>query len=140
MVFDPSVLTLEALLDEYFTRARGSGATFGQYRAQLFPASEAQATVLQDLAASEGIPATAPGSAEARFWPAEDYHQKYKLRRNQELVERMASTLGSRWDEHLFATKLNAVGQRGFDLKPWLAEMPDTIRQAFRNSMLAVAV
>ena len=80
------------------------------------------------------VPLGEPGSPEARFWSAEDYHQKYRLRRNAGLVSALADHFGPRWDEHLYATKLNAVGARGFDIKPWLEEMPAVVVDRFRRN------
>lgn len=133
MIFDPSVLSIEDVLGQYFSRARGSGSTIGQYRSQIFPISDQQAVTIESLANGSGVPLATPGSAESTFWSAEAYHQKYRLRRNAGVVSAMTERYGSRWDEHVFATKLNAVGERGFDIEPWLAEMPTAIADAFKS-------
>ena len=134
MIFDPAVLPIEELMGRYYLQTGGSGRTVGQYRSQIFPVSGEQADTLRGLANGSGVPLAEPGSAEATFWPAEAYHQKYRLRRNAGAVATMVEVLGRRWDEHLFATKLNAAGERGFDLKPWLAEMPPVIARAFQRN------
>lgn len=135
MIFDPSVLSIEDLLGPFLSRARGSGSTIGQYRSQIFPVSDQQAATIESMARGSGVPLATPGSAEAIFWSAEAYHQKYRLRRNAAVVSAMTERYGPRWDEHVFATKLNAVGERGFDIKPWLAEMPTAIADAFKRGV-----
>lgn len=134
MIFDPAVLSIEDLLRQYYSRTRGTGRTVGQYRSQIFPVSGEQAEMIRNLVNGSRVPLAEPGSAEATFWPAEAYHQKYRLRRNAGVVSGMADVLGPRWDEHVYATKLNAAGERGFDLELWLTEMPTLITDAFRRS------
>jgi peptide methionine sulfoxide reductase MsrA len=133
VIFDPSVLSIEDLLRQYFSKTLGLGSMVGQYRSQIFPASEEQAEAIRSLVNGSNVPLAEPGSAEATFWPAEAYHQKYQLRRNAGLVSEMTDVLGPRWDEHVYATKLNAAGARGFDIKPWLTEVPTVISDAFRR-------
>ncbi len=134
MIFDPAVLSIEDLLRQYYSRTGGTGPTVGQYRSQIFPVSGEQAETILSLANGSRVPLAEPGSAEATFWPAEAYHQKYRLRQNAGLVARMADVLGPRWDEHVYATKLNAADERGFDLEPWLTEMPTLIVDTFRRN------
>lgn len=131
MIFDPIVLPIENLMRQYYSMTVASRSMVGQYRSQIFPASEEQAEAIRSLANGSNVPLAEPGSPEAVFWPAEAYHQKYRLRRNATLVSTMTEVLGPRWDEHAYATKLNAAGERGFDLKPWLTEMPGVITAAF---------
>jgi len=133
VIFDPSVLSIEDLLRLYFSKTGGLGSMVGQYRSQIFPASDEQEEAIRSLVNGASVPLAEPGSPEARFWPAEAYHQKYQLRRKSHLVSTMSEVLGHRWDEHVYATKLNAVGARGFDIKAWLAEMPSVITDAFRR-------
>ena len=133
VVFDPAVLSLEELLRQYYLTTGGGGSTVGQYRSQIFPVSGEQSETIRSLANGSRVPLAEPGSAEATFWPAEAYHQKYRLRRNAGAVARMADVLGPRWDEHVYATKLNAAGERGFDLESWLTKMPTVITDAFRR-------
>ena len=45
------------------------------------------------------------GEQNGYFWPAEDYHQKHRLRRNKQLVSLAEVDFGPRWDEHLYFTK-----------------------------------
>jgi peptide methionine sulfoxide reductase MsrA len=134
VIFDPAVLSIEDLLRQYYLKTGGVGSTLGQYRSQIFPVSGEQAETIRSLANGSRVPLAEPGSAEATFWPAEAYHQKYRLRRDAGVVGRMAEVLGPRWDEHVYATKLNAAGQCEFDLEPWLTEMPTVITDAFRRN------
>jgi len=117
-------------MGQYFSKAGAPSSALGQYRAQIFPVSKVQAETIRRLPCRSNIPMSEPGSAEAAFWPAEAYHQKYRLRRRSALVHTLADILGSRWDEHVFATKLNALGQPGFSLEPWLPEMPSQLVDA----------
>ena len=141
VVFDPELLALEDILLLYLQQAAGRGSRSGQYRSEIFPISEQQADEIRVMAQGADVPLAEPGTDQAAFWPAEDYHQKYRLRRNAELVTVMTETLGPRWDEHVFATKLNAAGNRGFDVKPWLDQMPAAIVDAFlERSAMATMV
>lgn len=130
VIVDPGVLSMEALLREYFRVARGGGGSFGQYRSEVFPTSQAQLELARRVAGSSGIPVAAP----TVFWSAEDYHQKYRIRRNSDLVEKLASLLGPRWDEHAFATKLNGGRESDVRLAPWLDEMPTELAASYRRS------
>ena len=140
MVFDPDVISLEDILLLYLQQAAGRGSRSGQYRSQIFPISEQQADEIRAVAEEVGVPLAEPGTDHARFWPAEDYHQKYRLRRNSELVAVMEEALGPRWDEHVHASKLNAAGTKGFDVKPWLNEMPEAIVDAFLQRSAVASV
>jgi peptide-methionine (S)-S-oxide reductase len=131
VVFDERILTLEELLTRVL-RGAGSGRETGQYRSGIFLHSQEQAERIRRLVPSCAVPLAQPGSPQAVFWPAEDYHQKYRLRRNSGLVVALTEELGADWDEHVLATKLNAVGERGFDIKPWLEEMTPKIVKALR--------
>jgi peptide-methionine (S)-S-oxide reductase len=66
------------------------------------------------------------------FWSAEDYHQKYRLRRNRGLLPYLKEELGQRWDEHSLSTKLNASGQKGFNEKPWLSILTKKAQRIYR--------
>lgn len=89
--FDPNVITYADLLELFWSaHSPSSPAYSAQYKAAVFYHSEEQLALAQasldKLAAveerviqTELIPAT-------RFYRAEDYHQKYCLRRNAELT------------------------------------------------------
>jgi len=133
VIFDPRVVSLETVMRRYFSRAGSGGRTEGQYRAEVFPTSEEQAERIRNIAEPSTIPLAEAGSAEAKFWSAEAYHQKYRLRRKTAVVDKLAEGFGPRWDEHAYATKLNAAGQPDFDVEVWLKAMPLAISDAFRR-------
>ena len=70
------MLTYEALLDSIWKNRRGGRSYRRQYMDAVFCADAAQATV----ARARGI--AAPIITGARFYLAEDYHQKYYLRQS----------------------------------------------------------
>jgi peptide-methionine (S)-S-oxide reductase len=93
MTFDPAVMTYETLLAKFFathdpTQLNRQGPDEGtQYRSVIFFNDENQARLALDAKealeasgrfakpiATQIVPATT-------FWPAEDYHQKYLLKR-----------------------------------------------------------
>jgi hypothetical protein len=64
--------------------------------------------------------------------PAEDYHQKHRLRRNKQLVSLAEVDFGPRWDEHLYFTKLNSTDRKGFSLSSWLKKLSPEMQKAYR--------
>lgn len=98
--FDPEVLDFETLLQMFWAghdptnRGRGS-----QYRAELYCADERQlalATESRDrLAEQLGAPVRTPLRIDAAFHAAEDYHQKWRLRRHTELWDELRTQYAS---------------------------------------------
>jgi peptide-methionine (S)-S-oxide reductase len=135
VIFDPASLCFSELLAESFD-SHEPRRSLGQYRSVLFPADAGQVAEVErvlELRPNGSVPeVVAPGTPEARFWDAEDYHQKYRLRRNAGLVDLLETELGADWDRHALATKLNASGSAGLDLKPWLAQLSPGAQRAFR--------
>ncbi len=120
MVYDPALLSYAQLLGhlaDWHTPRR----TLGQYRSIVFVPDGQDAAVAGYLAGlGEVRPECIPEGADAaRFWDAEAYHQKYRLRRDQDRVARLRERFGARWDESELATKWNAKGVLGFDLAAW---------------------
>jgi len=72
------------------------------------------------------------GQQNGYFWPAEDYHQKHRLRRNKQLVSLAEVDFGPRWDEHLYFTKLNSTDRKGFSLSNWLKKLSPQMQKAYR--------
>ena len=72
------------------------------------------------------------GEQNGYFWPAEDYHQKHRLRRNKQLVSLAEVDFGPRWDEHLYFTKLNSTDRKGFSLSSWLKKLSPEMQKAYR--------
>jgi peptide-methionine (S)-S-oxide reductase len=92
--FDPAQTSYQALLKEFWenhdpTTLNSQGPDHGeQYRSAIFCADEAQlaeATASRNAVAKEGLwgpdPITTVIQAAPEFWPAEDYHQKYLMKR-----------------------------------------------------------
>ncbi len=121
--FDSTIISFERLLQEFWQEHDPCGASWStQYKAVLFYGSEAQRRAAQ--ASAEAVAAATGRSimtevvALDRFWPAEDYHQKYALRRNAELTENLLRLLGSEAElrDSVLATKLNAYCAGEIDL------------------------
>ncbi|HTB34214.1 MAG TPA: peptide-methionine (S)-S-oxide reductase MsrA [bacterium] len=92
--FDPARTSYAALLNEFWenhdpTTLNSQGPDFGeQYRSAIFCADQAQldeAKASRDRVAKEGLwgpdPITTAIQLAPEFWPAEDYHQKYLMKR-----------------------------------------------------------
>lgn len=90
IVFDPSKVTYETLARLFFeihdpTQADGQGPDIGnQYRSEVFYTTPAQKTVAEDLIAQlrrKGYDVVTEVTPAGKFWPAEDYHQRYYERK-----------------------------------------------------------
>lgn len=93
VTFDPSILSFEALLEEFFalhdpTQLNRQGPDWGsQYRSAIFfhsPEQQAGAqAVIEQLEHSQrfGKPIVTQVVPAQTFWPAEEYHQKYLEKR-----------------------------------------------------------
>jgi peptide-methionine (S)-S-oxide reductase len=122
VVYDPERIPYVQLL-EHLARWHTPRRTLGQYRSIVFVPEGEQAAIsayLETLGEvrPEGI---ADGTEAGRFWDAEDYHQKYRLRRDAEAVGKLRERYGQDWDRSELATKLNAKGVEGFGVGEWLA-------------------
>ncbi|WP_050033919.1 peptide-methionine (S)-S-oxide reductase MsrA [Halorubrum halophilum] len=82
--FDPDTISYRDLLDRVFHSHNPQHQTRKtQYQNIVFAATEAQRAVLDELLTTPGLTADGIGTRIeqlSRFYPAEDYHQKYKLR------------------------------------------------------------
>ncbi len=106
--FDPAQLSYAELLDEIWANRRGGRSHSRQYMEAVFPATAHQA----DIAKSRGI--SAPIIDGARFYVAEDYHQKYYLRHDSTLMHELADYSASQLRESVVAARLNGyVAGRG---------------------------
>jgi nitrite reductase/ring-hydroxylating ferredoxin subunit len=65
------------------------------------------------------------------FWSAEEHHQKYRLQRNKLFLPFVEQELGVRWDEHSYATKLNASTEADFDTTPWVESFSEKAKRIF---------
>ncbi len=107
--FDPARLSYGDLLDEIWRNRRG-GSSFGrhQYMEAVFSADAAQ----EQIARERGI--TAPIIVGARFYLAEDYHQKYYLRHDSTLMRELADYSAQELVDSTVAARLNGyVAGRG---------------------------
>ena len=113
--YDPSVLPFDTLFEvfrQWFTPAKAFGS---KYRPLAIAGGAAQQALVDRFVLAiedrDARPQVAEaGDKEARFWPAEDYHQKYRLKKARpELVAALLARFGPRWDESTLATKLNGL-------------------------------
>lgn len=91
--FDPSEIRFGDLLKMFWSGHDPLFTKASQYRASLFCADEVQLAEAnrsaEAVSASLGQPVTTPILLETRFYPAEDYHQKWRLRQQRELFDAM---------------------------------------------------
>jgi hypothetical protein len=113
--FDPTVTSYRALL-EHFWRAHSPwrpGRGY-QYRSVLLVAGAQQRSAAEasraELAAREGREVLTPLEDLGTFTRAEDYHQKYALRRHREVVGDLLAVYGDGdgFTDSTAATRLNA--------------------------------
>ncbi len=107
--FDPSQLTYAQLLDEIWANRRGGRFYSRQYMEAIFPANAEQERV-----ARERVGERTPIITGARFYLAEDYHQKYHLRHDAILMRELADYSPRELTESTVAARLNGfVAARG---------------------------
>lgn len=107
--FDPSVVTYQALLDAFWAGHKPARPSYSkQYMAAVFCESAEQERLAraarEHVAEKLGVAVQTPVITGARFYLAEDYHQKYYLRHDAVLMrelafrppELIASTLAAR--------------------------------------------
>lgn len=135
VVYDKELISYRSLLgnfESWFVPGRKQG----QYRQILFVYDREQKQVADDLLQAigkENSPEVIEaGEQKGYFWSAEDYHQKYRLRRNEKLASLAELDFGPRWDEHLYFTKLNSDGGKGFNVSQWLGKLPQEMQKAYR--------
>lgn len=107
--FDPDQLSYPALLAEIWAHRRG-GRSYGgrQYMEAVFAADATQ----EAAARAQGV--TAPIITGARFYRAEDYHQKYYLRHDSILFREFADYMPAQFVDSRVAARLNGyVAGRG---------------------------
>ena len=93
VIYDPSVVSYETLLDEFFamhnpTQRNGQGVNIGtQYRSAIFADNDAQFDAatkkiaeLQESARYRGREIVTELNRSAPFWKAEEYHQDFHLK------------------------------------------------------------
>ncbi len=106
--YDPTQLGYADLLREIWANRRGGRAYSRQYMEAVFCADAAQ----EEVARAAGI--TAPIITGARFYLAEDYHQKYYLRHDKLLMQELAGYTPRQFVDSTVAARLNCyVAGRG---------------------------
>jgi peptide-methionine (S)-S-oxide reductase len=124
--FDPARITFAQLLEVFWQEHDPCGRAWStQYKAILFHDGEAQrraaAASAEQIARERGRKVTTELVAHARFWPAEDYHQKYALRHEHPLYENVRALLPSEAEfrDAELTAKLNAFAA-GDLTRAWL--------------------
>lgn len=106
--YDPTRLGYAELLREIWANRRGGRAYSRQYMEAVFCADAAQ----EEIARAVGI--NAPIITGARFYLAEDYHQKYYLRHDKLLMRELAGYTPRELVDSTVAARLNGyVAGRG---------------------------
>ena len=89
--FDPDTITYRELLGHVFESHNPQHQTRKtQYQNLVFAGTEAQRAILDEFLTTRGLTADGIGTRIeqlSRFYPAEDYHQKYKLRSVSSLMD-----------------------------------------------------
>ncbi|MBA3451608.1 MAG: peptide-methionine (S)-S-oxide reductase [Deltaproteobacteria bacterium] len=117
--FDPTKLTYDELLDAFWTAHQPERESWSrQYMAAVFcesPEQESRANQARDrIAALRNIEVRTPVIVGARFYLAEDYHQKYYLRHDAVLMRELASYRPRELTDSTVAARLNGyVAGRG---------------------------
>ncbi|SDN21202.1 peptide-methionine (S)-S-oxide reductase [Alkalicoccus daliensis] len=117
--YDPLIISYEDLLHEFWTLHSGKNHGYGgrQYLSLLlFRSNEEKQTALKVRTIYEerkGSKIDTELSAFQSFYPAENYHQKYSLRRFKKAWEPLQNHFSSEEDirDSLLAAKLNAAAQ-----------------------------
>lgn len=109
--FDPALLSYEELLRQIWANRRGGGwSASRQYMEAVFCMDAAQ----EEAARRLGISAPIVPPSRARFYLAEDYHQKYYLRRDRTLIAELGDYTPRELVDSTVAARLNGyVAGRG---------------------------
>lgn len=110
--FDPSRISYRALVDLFWNSHRSQRPAYSrQYRAVLFydgVEQQAQAEASRTaVAAQQSAPVLTSLEPLHRFYRAEDYHQKYLLRRDAELMAAFAGYDTNAFTDSTVAARLN---------------------------------
>lgn len=115
--FDPTVISYAELVD---IAIASNGSPDGQYANLVLAHDEEQLTIARERAQAQaedrGKPTTARIELLKRFWPAEDYHQKYYLRGDRVLVGQLQAMFGAdevALRESTLAMRLNGYASGG---------------------------
>jgi peptide-methionine (S)-S-oxide reductase len=109
--FDPSRLSYAEVLGHFWAAHRPQRPAYAQqYRAALWYAPEQEAVARRtrdEVERSLGKQVLTALEPLGRFYPAEDYHQKYALRRHADLLEELAGYSEEALRESTVAARLN---------------------------------
>ena len=114
LIFDPSQINFEQLLELFWSGHTPTRARSSQYRSALFCDDEAQlAAARASVEAQEerlGRKVYTELAIGKPFYAAEDYHQKWQLRRHPELLADLQRNYDTEaaWQASTAAAKLNA--------------------------------
>jgi peptide-methionine (S)-S-oxide reductase len=115
--FDPRVVSYDDLIAEFWDSHRPTRAPYSrQYMAAAFPSPQQldRAHASRDRIATKlGADVATPIVPNARFYLAEDYHQKYYLRHDRILMAELAAYTPAAFVDSTAAARLNgyAAGQ-----------------------------
>lgn len=131
VVFDPDVLAFEVLFEDFRDWLTPAKAFGSKYRPVIFAGSVEHTRLIKKwvltLEDESTRPQTAePSDVEARFWDAERYHQKWRLKKaNPDLATALAARLGQRWEENELATTLNGFSKEELSnaQHPWIRQL-----------------
>jgi peptide-methionine (S)-S-oxide reductase len=116
--FDPAKLSYEELLRQIWANRRGGRSHSRQYIEAVFCMDAEQEATAQRLGIS------APIVRGARFYLAEDYHQKYYLRHDRTLIAELADYTPRELVESTVAARLNGHLAGGSTLAQLHDELP----------------
>lgn len=112
VIFDPTGIAFDALFETFRNWLTPTKAFGSKYRPLIFAESAQHNRVIREWALGISDPEARPqiaecGDVETRFWDAEAYHQKWRLKKaNPDLAESLLARFGPAWDETELATKL----------------------------------
>ena len=115
VVYDPETIRYEDLLTVFWASHNPINEPWSrQYRSAIFPADDAQEQLAtrSKAARSKAVhrPLYTAIEAGARFWTAEDYHQKYRLRSEPALMKALAERYpDGGWVDSTAAARINGM-------------------------------
>jgi len=125
--YDPNVTTFQALVDVFFDNHMFATNTMRrQYRNIAFYHDEDQKQIIKDkikqIEESESIVVMTEVKAVSAFYYAEDYHQKYEMRKRDDLAEFFRGRNNMDFTNSPAAAKLNAFVGSALDAEQVLEE------------------
>ena len=127
--YDPARTSYERLLAVFWDDHQPLRPAYNrQYRSAIFFAGAEQRAFAeaskQVVEASVGQRVFVDVEPLARFWRAEDYHQKYALRRHRELLDELAGCDAQAFTDSTVAARLNAYAYGYGTLADLAADLP----------------